>query len=53
MAFKINTYFSALIIAIFGAAAALIIVHVAYANTFSIVLVNGATQYSVYLEGKN
>ena len=53
MAFKINTYFSVLAIAVFGAAAALLIIRVAFANTFTIVLVNGATQYSVYLEGRN
>ncbi|MEK7126288.1 MAG: hypothetical protein AAB835_02260 [Patescibacteria group bacterium] len=36
MTFKINTYFAALLITIFGAAASMLIIHVANANTFVI-----------------
>jgi len=38
---RINAYFGALVITIFGAGAALIIIHVANANAFVIVLGGG------------
>ena len=38
MTFKINTYFATLMITIFGAAAALLIIHVANANTFVVTM---------------
>lgn len=38
MTFKINTYFATLLVTIFGAGATLLIVHVAYANTFVVTM---------------
>lgn len=42
---RINSYFAILLITIAGAAAALIIIHVANENTFNIIMVNGGTDY--------
>ena len=38
MTFRINTYFAVLLVTIFGAAAAMLIVHVANANTFVVTI---------------
>ena len=43
---KINAYFSVLLITIAGAGAALLIIHVAYANSFTIVFSGGQTEYA-------
>lgn len=50
MTFKINTYFAILIVTIAGAAATLLIVHFAFASTFNVVLINGATGYTYFLQ---
>ena len=36
--YKVNAYFATLLITIAGAGASLIIIHVAYANTFTVTL---------------
>jgi hypothetical protein len=42
---KINSYFAVLIITVVGAAATQLIVHVVYANTFTVVIGGSAAQY--------
>jgi len=38
MVFRINTYFAVLLVTIFGAGAALLIIHIAYSNTFIVTM---------------
>jgi hypothetical protein len=42
---KINSYFAVLIITVVGAAATQLIVHVVYANTFTIIVAGSAAEY--------
>ena len=50
MKYKINAYLATLIVTIVGAGAALFIIRVAYANTFTVVLVHGETGYVQYFK---
>lgn len=50
MMYRINAYFAVLCITVIGGAAVLLIVHAAFATTFNVVLVNGATSYSYFLQ---
>ena len=50
MKYKINAYLAVLTVAVVGGAAALIIVHAAFATTFNVVLVDGSTNYSYMLQ---
>ena len=43
---KLNSYFAVLLITIAGAGATMIIVHIAYANTFNIVYGSEASYYN-------
>ena len=45
MTFRINTYFATLLITVAGAAAAMLIIHVAYANTFEVTIVGSEALY--------
>lgn len=45
MTFRINTYFATLLITLIGAGASLIIIHVAYANTFEITIGGSEASY--------
>ena len=46
----INPYYAVLLITITGAIATLFIVHMAYATTFRVLLVNGQTGYAYYFQ---
>lgn len=46
MKYRINAYFAVLLITIAGAGASLLIIHVAYANTFEINLASSGAAYS-------
>jgi len=46
MKYRINAYFSVLLITIAGAGAALLIIHVAYNNSFNIMLSGNGTYYA-------
>lgn len=48
MKYKLNAYFAMLVIAVIGAGASLILIHVANANTFSVTFVRGGVDYSQY-----
>lgn len=43
---KINSYFAVLLITIAGAGASMIIIHVAYANTFEVMMVSNQAAYA-------
>ncbi len=43
---NINSYFAVLIVTVAGAGAALLIIHLAYANTFTILRVGNQGEYS-------
>lgn len=46
MKYKINAYFATLLVTIAGAGATMLIIHVAYANTFEITLSGNEAAYS-------
>lgn len=48
MRYKINAYFAALLVTIIGAGASLILVHVAFTNTFETTLVSGGAYYDQF-----
>lgn len=48
MKYRLNTYFAMLAITVVGAGAVLILIHVAYANTFSITFTRGGVDYSQF-----
>lgn len=48
MKYKINAYFAVLAITVLGAGAALILIHIAYANTFSVTFTRGGVDYSQF-----
>lgn len=46
LTFKLNTYFATLIVTIFGAGAALLIIHVANSSALLVTYASGVTKYS-------
>ncbi len=46
MRHEVNSYFAALLITIMGAIASLIIIHVAYLNTFTVITSTSGSSYT-------
>lgn len=50
MKYRLNAYFAVLVLAIIGSGASLIIIHVAYANTFAFTIVGGEANHAQFKE---
>jgi len=53
MKYKLNSYFAVLLITIAGASASMLIIHVAFANTFQITMVSNQASYQAAYNASN